>query len=40
VQAGAVATRLSFSPVLLVMCVGLVKSLREEHRALKLAGAF
>ncbi len=30
---------LPFSLVLVVMCVGLVKSLREEHRALELAGA-
>ncbi|MGM0638113.1 MAG: BCCT family transporter [Pseudomonadota bacterium] len=38
-QAGAVATGLPFSVVLVVMCVGLVKSLREEHRVLRLAGA-
>ncbi|WP_416138008.1 BCCT family transporter [Halomonas sp. HK25] len=38
-QAGAVATGLPFTLVLMVMCVGLVKSLREEHRALVLAGA-
>ncbi|TLF53039.1 BCCT family transporter [Halomonas urmiana] len=38
-QAGAVATGLPFTIVLLVMCVGLVKSLREEHRDLELAGA-
>ncbi|MBB3191248.1 BCCT family transporter [Halomonas cerina] len=36
-QAGAVATGLPFTIVLLVMCVGLVKSLREEHRMLRLA---
>ncbi|MCG6659772.1 BCCT family transporter [Halomonas campisalis] len=39
-QAGSVATGLPFSLVLVVMCVGLVKSLREEHRTLRLAGAF
>ncbi|XKE46384.1 BCCT family transporter [Halomonas organivorans] len=38
-QAGAVATGLPFTLVLLVMCVGLVKSLREEQRALGLAAA-
>mgnify|MGYP000249885747 CR=1 FL=1 len=38
-QAGAVATGLPFSLVLLVMCVGLVKSLRQEHRDLVLASA-
>ncbi|MCL7941833.1 BCCT family transporter [Halomonas sp. ATCH28] len=38
-QAGAVATGLPFTLVLVVMCVGLVKSLRQEHRALVLAGA-
>ncbi|WP_108445521.1 BCCT family transporter [Halomonas denitrificans] len=38
-QAGAVATGLPFTIVLLVMCVGLIKGLREEHRELKLASA-
>ncbi|MDR5868569.1 BCCT family transporter [Halomonas koreensis] len=38
-QAGAVATGLPFTLVLLVMCVGLVKSLREEQRALGTAPA-
>ncbi|MDX1465925.1 MAG: BCCT family transporter [Halomonas sp.] len=38
-QAGAVATGLPFTFILLVMCVGLVKSLREEHRSLGLAPA-
>ncbi|MGB8713235.1 MAG: BCCT family transporter, partial [Onishia taeanensis] len=33
-QAGAVTTGLPFTLILLVMCVGLVKSLREEHRNL------
>jgi len=33
-QAGAVTTGLPFTFILLVMCVGLVKSLREEHRSL------
>ncbi|RAR63331.1 MULTISPECIES: BCCT family transporter [Halomonadaceae] len=36
-QAGAVTTGLPFTFILLVMCVGLVKSLREEHRSLSRA---
>ncbi|MFW3616559.1 BCCT family transporter [Billgrantia antri] len=38
-QAGSVATGLPFSLVLMVMCVGLVKSLREEYRALEQVSA-